>query len=226
MVDKRKTKRRGGFYWLGENEDKPYVSVTTVVDIIAKPALMYWFGGQVYKAMVVDPTLSKKEAFSNAFALNKKSKDRGTAVHSIVEAWKNIDEVKGKDSQYRGYAEAFEKWLEDNDVKVIENEKTVQSEKYKYAGTLDMLAEINGDLTVIDFKTGKDLYPEVHLQLSAYKRACEESGHDVEETMAVLLNEDGTYKQEIGKDKFGGFLAAMKLWAEYNDELVEDMRWK
>ena len=219
MTDKR-NQRRGGLYWI---EDKPYISVTKVISVLAKPALRYWYGREVYRAMVADPELSEQEALAAPWKKNKKAKDRGSAVHSIVEAWKNIDEVVGEDTQYKGYAEAFSKWLDDNDITAVEHEKTVVSKQHGYAGTLDMIAKRNGDghTFIVDVKTGKDLYPEVHLQLSAYKQALSEEGIKVDGTAALLLNEDGTYKYELGKYKLNGFLACLTIYKELEEEFLE-----
>jgi len=215
-MDKRH-ERRAGFYWV---DDKPYITVTNVLKIIDKPALRYWYGKEVYRAVTLNPGIGEREALSEPYKSSGKAKDRGTAVHDIVEAWKNIGEVAGKKGPFQGYAKAFESWLGDNRVKVEENERTVVSHKHRYAGTLDMLARINGDnlLTVIDVKTGKDLYPEVHLQLSAYRHALEEQGVEVKGTAAVLLREDGTYKYETGQDRLKGFLAAKALTEELDKE--------
>ena len=37
-------------------------------------------------------------------------------------------------------------------------------DKYKYAGTVDAVAKINGRVCVIDFKTSKKIYKPYHLQ--------------------------------------------------------------
>jgi hypothetical protein len=42
---------------------------------------------------------------------------------------------------------------------------------YLYAGTMDMLAEINGEMSIIDIKTGKSVWPEACLQINAYAHA-------------------------------------------------------
>ena len=55
-------------------------------------------------------------------------------------------------------------------------EFTVVSHKYGYAGTADLLAEVNGVLTLVDWKTGKSVYREAHLQNAAYRQAVREMG--------------------------------------------------
>ena len=214
-------------YWVN---DKAYPSVTQILTIIDKPALRYWFGKQVYEAMAVNPNLTEQEALATPYKLRDSAKDRGTAVHDIVEAWENTGKVVGLEGPFKGYAQAFQLWIDSNQIKLVEHERTVISEKYRFAGTLDLLVTINGFKlpTLIDIKTGKDLYPEVHLQLSAYEQALLETGYEIdgkklttlEGTGALLLMEDGTYKFEVGKDKFKEFLACKTIWEGLNEDLM------
>jgi hypothetical protein len=53
---------------------------------------------------------------------------------------------------------------------------------------LDLLAKVNGKLAVIDWKTGKYVYNEAHLQNAAYRQAIREMGHgDPQEGWIVRL---------------------------------------
>ncbi len=151
-------KRRGGFYW---QEGKPYVSVTEVLKVIAKPALSFWFGKCVYLAMAKDPSLSQREALAAPYKESKKAMRRGTLVHKIIELWK--EKKMQIPEELQGYVTAFEKWNEDNEVELVEHEKTIISEKHNFAGTLDLIAKVNGKLKILDIKTGKDIYPESYL---------------------------------------------------------------
>ena len=215
--------RRGEFYWI---DNVPYISVTNILKVIAKPALRYWFGGEVYNAMIEDPSLSRKEALAAPWRKTKSAQERGSAVHSLVETWKTTGQVVGLTGPYREYALAFSKWLDATGANIKEHERTVVSKKYGYAGTLDAIVDINGKTLVMDVKTGKDLYPEVHLQLSAYRLALSEQGVETDGTCALLLREDGTFKFEYGTDKSKGFLAALYLFRELNAELLEKVMYQ
>lgn len=212
--------KRAGLYWIDEIA---YPSVTQILSILDKPALRYWFGRQVYLAMAIDPTLSEQEALAAPYRTSETAKARGTAVHDVVEAWENTDRVVGQEGPFAGYAKAFQSWVDHNNVTLVEHERTVVSKKYGYAGTLDLLVKINGFTkpTLIDIKTGKDLYPEVHLQMSAYGKAMEEQGIELQGTAALLLMEDGTFKFEQGKDKFKEFLACKIIWEGLNKETLD-----
>jgi len=212
-----RSKRRGGFYWEGK---KPYVSVTNVLDVIDKPALRYWFGNQIYWAMVKEPELDEKSAMAKPWETSDKAKSRGTTVHSIVEAWKNIDDVKGLDSeQFGGYAQAFDNWRNDYKVEPLEHERTVKSEKYGYAGTLDLLAMVNGKKALIDVKTNKDanIYKEVQLQLSAYEQGLREEGEFVDVAYALSLGDRGNYNFKSFQMDLDAFLHAKGLWEWANE---------
>src|SRR3989304_5513690 len=203
----KKDERRGGFYWKG---DESYVSVTTVLKILDKPALRYWFGKEVYYAMVKDPTLSEGEALSAPYKTSGKAQERGKTIHSLVEAYKKtgavIDTVP---EPLKGYANAFYSWVGGNKIEIVENEKTVINEDYKYAGTLDLLVRVNGGDYVIDAKTGKDIYLESTLQLSAYQKAL---GGIAPKIGVLLLKEDGEYKFATVNPRFDVFLNCKALW--------------
>ena len=215
--DLRESNRRGGFYWLN---GIPYVSVTTVLKAIDKPALRRWVGKEVYLAMVQNPSLSEMDALSAPYTKTKKAMDRGTTIHSIVESFKKTKEyIETIPPEFKEYAKAFYKWTRDNKITLLENEKTVVSEKYKFAGTTDLVVKKNNEETwVCDIKTGKDIYLEAHLQLSAYKAALEENGVKIDRMGVILLKDTGNYKFEEVDECFDAFLATKKLWEFLNKE--------
>ena len=221
--------RRAGFYFLG-NPPKPFVSVTQVLDIIAKPQLQYWMGREVYRALAVNPALSEKEALAAPYASRDKAASRGSLVHSVIQAYKAGNKVL-KVPEHQGYVDAFFKWAGDFKPEIIENEKTVVCKSKGYAGTLDLLANINGKPHIIDFKTNKDgaLYDEVELQLSAYYKALVESTNGFAksdngyELMAVGLSENGNYQAKTFLTDVEPFLSALSLWVWKNKELCKKM---
>jgi hypothetical protein len=214
-----KSTKRAGMYLI---DNKYYPSVTQILSVIDKPALRIWFGKQVYMATALNPSISEQEALAEPTKQSTTAKSRGTAVHDIVEAWENTGKVVGLEGPFQGYARAFESWVDSNDIKIKEHEQTVKSDKYGYAGTLDLLVVVNGDIkpTLIDVKTGKDIYPEAHLQVSAYKQALIEDGVELQDAGILLLQDDGTYKYEQAKDKLKTFLACKVLWEGLNEELI------
>ncbi len=53
-------------------------------------------------------------------------------------------------------------------LEVVNVEFVVSNLEMGYAGRVDCLAWLDGELVVIDIKTGKTIYPDVNLQLGAY----------------------------------------------------------
>jgi len=229
--DLRESNRRGSFYW--DKDGKPYISVTTILSVIAKPQIQTWYGKEVYRAMVVDPTLSEKDALAAPYNTSKSAMSRGTTIHSIVETYKHTKKyLENVSDAFKPYAQAFYTWVEDNDVEILENEKTVVSKKYGYAGTLDLLIKFRkkGRILIADVKTGKDIYDEHFLQLSAYKQALFEM-EKIDTGMGIILLSTGTDGKGTGKYKFqendyyfDEFMAARKLWIWKNQGLIASVK--
>jgi hypothetical protein len=68
-------------------------------------------------------------------------------------------------------------WAESVNLEPIASEQVVWSHKHKCAGTLDLVARINKRLSILDWKTGKFIYGEAHLQNAAYRTMWREMGH-------------------------------------------------
>lgn len=222
----KKKQRRGGFYWFDE---VPYVSVTTILGVIDKKPLMYWFGKEVYLAMVKNPSLDQKSALAAPYKITETAQERGTDVHMVVESYeKTRKALDGLREGIKAYATAFYDWVEENNMELVEHERTVISQKYKYAGTLDLLArnKKTKKLYLIDIKTGKYIYPEAFLQLSAYQQGLKEEGVKVNGLAVLLLKENGKYKFEEGESALSVFLNAKGLWEWKNKSLIEKVGYK
>ena len=74
------------------------------------------------------------------------------------------------------------------DFKVIWTERNMVSEKLKYGGCPDLLVKKNGEYILIDFKTGKAIYPETILQMGAYDNLIYETqGFHCDKAMIVRI---------------------------------------
>lgn len=159
-------------------------SVTTILNNINKPALVNWAALEVAKyAVETQPSwtglgdseavdLLKRAPYRNS----RKKMDIGSAVHIAVDAhikqgtqaatW---EPPEVPDIDLLPYIAGAVRFLDDHVRRIIGSELTFVNLTYRYAGTCDLLAITkDGPLAVIDWKTGKRLYPEVALQLAAY----------------------------------------------------------
>ena len=68
-----------------------------------------------------------------------------------------------------------------------------------YAGTVDAVAEVDGKLCVIDFKTSKKIYKPYHLQVAAYAQAISMQDQ-IDMPMGMILRldkETGTFQEKL-----------------------------
>ena len=89
-------------------------------------------------------------------------------------------------------------------------------DKYKYAGTVDAVAKINGRVCVIDFKTSKKIYKPYHLQVTAYAQAIKRIDGLGRWPLGIILRldkETGEYEQKVfePKDHFNTFKKCLEL---------------
>jgi hypothetical protein len=118
--------------------------------------------------------------------------DIGSECHRLIE-WTMRDAMGARAGdkpivcdEARGAVGAFLEWARSVSLKPVLIERTVYSTVHGYAGTLDLLARVNGELTQVDFKTGKAIYREAFLQSAAYTAALEEMGYRVP-TAALIV---------------------------------------
>ena len=133
-----------------------------------RQVLMKWAVNQSQKG--IDP-----------FKFTGQAADIGTAAHFLVEChinnWKpDLSEVSPQDQlKARMAFSAFIQWEKDQiDIEYLKSEIELASDKFDYGGTIDLIAKINGELCLIDFKTSKYFYTEHFCQVSAYKELYEE----------------------------------------------------
>lgn len=163
-----------------------YDSVTTILGAVAKPGLVRWAALAAAEYAVANlPHLTvKAKADRDAAVREVKSapgdtRDRaaklGSAVHEAAEAWMLDRPMPAWPDGVEPYMESFVDWLGDFTPEFELVEATVCSPDDGYAGTLDAIATIPalGQTLVIDYKTGKGVYPEFSLQLAAYRHATE-----------------------------------------------------
>lgn len=116
----------------------------------------------------------------SADEIKKATADFGTLMHDAYQRLLLGDEVNLEedftDTKSKRNIMSFHRWFYKfaPDAKTIQAEHTVASVSHKFAGTLDLAVEKDGELFIIDFKTTSGIYYSHELQLTAYKMAYEE----------------------------------------------------
>ncbi len=114
---------------------------------------------------------------------------------------------------------SFVNWFKESKPKLVANEMVVFSEEFGYAGTIDILYQDKEGMHLADFKTGKEVYPEHMMQISAYKHALIPGDNPVQDIKLEIIqlgykrNKKG-YKVTPVEDKFELFLATRQIWKE------------
>lgn len=118
---------------------------------------------------------------------------RGRAVHACAAMIAQGVEFE-HDPRIAGQVAACKKFFADLKPRVVAFERPVFSRRYRYGGTLDLLAKLPGRFLVIDYKA--TLTEAVPLQCAAYALAMEEAAQmsTIQYGAGVELREDGTYK--------------------------------
>ncbi len=102
----------------------------------------------------------------------KASAEHGTAVHLAIELYNNTGIIRDDLSLLQ--QDALEEWItyaETVKVKSLESECMVRHKEI-YAGTFDLLAEIDKEVVLADYKTTTKFHKErVELQLNFYRYA-------------------------------------------------------
>ena len=190
-VLKTKTVDKKRFYVTPEGNEYP--SITTVLSPRNKEGLMKW---------------RKRVGEKVANHICNKAATRGTKVHKMCEDFLNGEDMTHHKKDFLPYClfnELKDKTF-DNINEVIGQEVTLYSDKYKVAGRTDLIAEYNGELSIVDFKTStnerKDSYNEnYYIQTAAYAEMFEElTGQSINQIVILVVTENGTV-QEFIKDK-------------------------
>jgi len=92
-------------------------------------------------------------------------------------------------------------WEKKNPLAPVMIETHLISEEFKYGGTPDLLAEINGEFVLIDFKTGGAVYDSYFAQLAAYRQLLTEQGWPVANARILRISaNDDNYEEVVKTD--------------------------
>lgn len=155
---KAAAKEKAGYY-LASGERVPAVS--TILNELNKPALVPWANKLGLQGVNVKDYVDSLAAI-------------GTLAHDMV-----LSHLRGEEPDTSSYSPdqvecakwcfaSYIAWEKENKLEPVMLETPLVSEIYRFGGRSDFLGYVNGKLTLLDFKTGKGVWPEHFIQLSAY----------------------------------------------------------
>lgn len=167
----------------------PWPGVTKVTDVLDKPALVKWKREQVALAalahvdrLAIDKAEGNEEA-AVAFLLNardegRNSRERGSRIHTAIEGVLARDPSTVIDPRDVAAVEGARAWLNAKRPVPLEVESFLINATLGYGGTCDLIAELDGEIWLLDWKSSKSVawpsgqvYNEYRLQLQAYAHA-------------------------------------------------------
>lgn len=136
----RKTTEEGRRYFTPDGN--AYPSITTVLGILSVDGIMKW---------------RKRVGEEEANKISHQAATRGTSVHKLAEDYiDNVDDWKGKALPNNLYTFSHLKDIIDSRLNnVWFQEEYLYSDRLKCAGQVDCIAEFDGELSIIDFKTSR-----------------------------------------------------------------------
>ena len=206
-----------------------FPSVTTILAAAGpqKTGLINW---QVEQAMSSSLTLPQIEGESLAEFAKRAVLDsrkeveaaalRGTHIHSLAEIIINGEQPGELVKGYEPHFESLKEWHKDV-TKVHASESVLVNEAEGYAGRVDLICDINGEIEVVDFKTRKFKngkaagYETDLLQLSAYAYAFTDEGMACRNILIDPVTgqlQDVLYTAEQVAQAFEAFTSICKVW--------------
>jgi hypothetical protein len=195
--DKYRTKDRvHTIYKLEDGTRVPGAS--TIAGVLDKPALKYWAN-----KLGMDGIDVRKYVDSLA--------DAGTLAHYMVQCtfegvdpdqayldeFSKIDHDRAETSYLK-----FLEWFDEHEIQTILTEAELVSEEHRFGGTCDVVALVDGSLTLVDLKTCKRLYgpgDDKWIQVAGYLILVEEQGHRIEDVRILRVGRDPSEGFEYAK---------------------------
>ena len=157
---------------------KRYPSVTSVTGLLGKEAIIAW---------------RKRVGEAEANRISTRAANRGTRIHSLCESYLNNEHVEPDIFDAETWSSFKPVLTKVNNIHCLET--PLYSDHLQVAGTVDCIAEYEGKLAVIDFKTSsrvkrRDDIHNYFMQCSAYAVAFEERTGISVPNIVILMSVD------------------------------------
>lgn len=232
-----------GFFFDDNNhlyflDGKPLHGVTSVLGVIAKPALIQWAANEAIKFVRENASYKRQKLLRKGYVVIKDkfleqaryahaqkrdtAAEQGTDVHAEVERYVKdcVELYEGK--PFVAYAEGsaiapFVDWARKEDVRFISSEHKLYSKELWVAGTCDLVFEKGGKQYVGDVKTYAKIWDRTpFFQCAGYGVMWKEmQGAPIDGYCVLRLSKDGSFEDMWSFDVEGdtqAFLSALTLY--------------
>ncbi|MDR1104267.1 MAG: PD-(D/E)XK nuclease family protein [Endomicrobium sp.] len=207
-----------------------YFSVTEILGAIRKIGLEMWY---------------KTHTAQECDEISAKSKEIGTQIHEMIESYvkekEGVVKTKYKEEVNTGLKSFLKFRSEHPEIKLKWAEQKLTNDDLKLNGTVDCIGEENGDLVIVDWKTGEckekelpAIYPEYILQVSAYAalyEICMKPKSSIRKAYVIVFAKDKeayALKEVDSEMLFKGYetFGYLLRYVEKNEELKEMIKKK
>lgn len=245
----RTTQRSGARFYVNPETRVSLPGVTSVIDMLPKPFLTFWAARLVAETAVDNlPAVASIAERDRQGAVDylkgaprrytKLRADVGSNAHDMFERMIRGEAIGRVHPDLEPYRRGFAEFLAAVRPELVRAEDIAWSDTHGYAGSFDAILRIwlaadgsvdpehsagsTSALLIVDWKTSKDTYPQVALQMSAYANADKLIDSDGNESpmpkfdgAAVLhiTGEDWEFKPvDISENVFAVFLNLRRIF--------------
>lgn len=192
-IDLKRITNEDGYRYYVTQEGNKYPSVTTMLGHFSKKDLQKW---------------RQRIGEENANRISRTAAARGTKFHNIVEKYLANEDMKIEDAISLELFKSCILYINNID-NIRLQEKYLYSNHLRLAGTVDCIADYQGKLSVIDFKTSsrqkrEDQIESYFLQTTAYAIMFEECYKIPVSRLVIIVAVENDYPQ-VFKQKRDNF---------------------
>ena len=194
------------------SETTIYPSVTSVISFISRKKFADW------RAKVGEEEANRK---------TKRATTRGTKLHKVLEVYIDNGDYQSLDEYQSPLIQlmfkAAKSQLDSRLGTIYQQETNMSSDRLCLAGTVDLICEVDGELSIVDFKTSEKEKPEEWLedyfvQLSAYWAMFSEKTGVVPKKLVVFLVAENGDVQIVERTNVMTYL---KILQDYATQFIQ-----
>lgn len=221
----------GARHYVHPDSGQKAPGVTSILSQLPKPFLVAW-ASKLAAEYAIDNVTSVADIASRdrqaAIDLVKgaskrftaKAADAGTEVHDYLEAMLLGTKLPVLSARGREFVPAINDFFRKWSPEPVMTEVSVWGEVPAgvYAGSFDAIVRLCGEVVILDWKTGKGVYPDVAIQLACYRYATEILGGgpmiEVEAAAVVHVRPEAVklYPVSATREKLDVFDALYRVW--------------
>lgn len=211
-------------------EGKRLTGVTTPLGLLSPTDILIKWAinqavGMMWSAVVAGVPITE-EVLMEAKAAPDKAKNEAAGVGSLVHAWaeeyaNGSNPAIPQDEKVANGVLGFLRWVNDNGIKFVANERVVYSKKYDYVGTMDVIFTLECEnheiLHAGDFKTSSGIYSSALMQVVAYREAYLEENPEAKFGDSYIMR----FAKEDKNGTLGGDFELVQIPTVDHEEIYE-----